>query len=214
MRNCLFGPKLLGTVCLDAWCKSRYTVTIRKQMCLNPKNGWCGLWLFPWFVVPIKVPQWFFVVVGFAGKVEDLSASCANTLPPWLSLFARWTPGWFLFGGWGGKRIGILKFQRLKWDYQCLGYVYCKWELNRIPGKSRNNELFLVLFFNHQGRPWINMNQKLRVIIEIIWWHEEPKFEMVSCESSISERHISILYIYTYDVCVPACIKETCRVGN
>lgn len=34
-----------------------------------------------------------FFVAGFAGKVEDLSASCANTLPPWLSLFARWIPG-------------------------------------------------------------------------------------------------------------------------
>ena len=104
------------------------------------------------------------------------------------------------FGGWGGKRIGILKFQRLKWDYQCLGYVYCKWELNKISGKSRNNELFLVLFFNHQGRPWINMNQKLRVINETVWWHEEPKFEMVSRESCISECHISI-FIYNIYIC-------------
>lgn len=40
VRNCFFGPKLLGTVCLDAWCKSRYTVTIRKQMVFKPtKTG-------------------------------------------------------------------------------------------------------------------------------------------------------------------------------
>lgn len=160
-----------------------------------------------WFV-PIKVPQWFFLLLALLVRwkicrrvVQILYLHGCPCLPDGhLADF---------FWGWGGKRIGILKFQMLKWDYQCRGYVYCKWELNLIPGKSRNNELFLVLFFNHQGRPWINMNQKLWVISETIWWHEEPKFETVSCESCISERHISKL-IYTYDIiwCLCFCMYK------
>ena len=112
-------------------------------------------------------------------QVEDLSASCANTLPPWLSLFARWTPGFFFGGvGWGGKRFGV-PFSKASSETIKVLDIF-KWQLHIIPGKSRNTELCFFVFpltikADHEST-WI----KGCIINETIWWHEEPKLEMVS----------------------------------